>query len=108
MFTDIWDMVRLGEEFDFPSDVTTLVGGKGTHVFIGHENAAKLNTKFDGSYYISNDGISGITPYKSWFTAKAWPLNEELQRHILLFQQVSFTRIATFLTFSGFRLRLLQ
>ena len=60
----------------------------GTHVFMNYMDYAVQSRLYEGNFYIGSERVTGDNPYERWATAKAWPLNELLERHILYFQQV--------------------
>ena len=78
---------------DFAGRVGKDVGTAGTHVFMRHGDASYVSKYFDGKFYVGSERVSGDYPYRGWQTAKAWPLNDKLEMHILYFQQVSFPHL---------------
>ena len=78
-----------GQWGQYVSMIANDVSGAGTHVYFGIGDAAFQNRYYEGNFYVGSEGLPGDNPYRSWMTSKAWPLNEELDRHILYFQQVN-------------------
>lgn len=78
------------DDNEYNSSIRKDVGIAGTHVYMSYGDAALQSEKYDGKYYVG-ERVSGDNPYSCWFTAKAWPLNEELDRYLLYSQEVSFT-----------------
>ena len=60
--------------------------GHGTHVYINFYIPEDM--KDMGKYYFGKELLEGVSPYTGWIVNKRWPLNEQLARHILRFQQV--------------------
>jgi hypothetical protein len=58
------------------------VQGAGTHVYISNWPDG------EGYQHVSKEIIEGSNPYGGWIVNKKWHLNEELAKHILLYQQV--------------------
>jgi hypothetical protein len=65
------------------------IQGNATHVFLGNElwnDVEKL-----GDYHFSNEVLeTPFLPYRGWIVNKKWPLNDELAKHILWYQQVCY------------------
>ena len=47
-----------------------------------------LEKKYGISWHRSNETLLSENPYTNWISKKRWPLNEELNIHMILFQQV--------------------
>ena len=65
----------------------------GTHAFISVNQDilnyySHLEDKHKTHWYRSTGTILSEYPYYNWLSKKKWPLNEELNIHMLLFQQV--------------------
>ena len=60
--------------------------GAGTHVYI----ASNIRTQMKdyGFYYFSKEGIEGTSPWAVEVLNKRWPLNDDFNKHVLIFQQV--------------------
>ena len=52
------------------------------------EDYTHLEEKYDTRWYRGKETVMSENPYSNWLTKKNWPLNEELNLHMLLFQQV--------------------
>jgi hypothetical protein len=59
------------------------VQGAGTHVYMSNWPVDKF-----GYHHLSQEKIEGSNPYVGWIVNKKWHLNEELAKHILIYQQV--------------------
>ena len=67
----------------------------GTHAFsVSNEdilhNYTHLEEKYDTSWHRSTETVMSENPYRNWLSKKRWPLNEELNIHMILFQQVKY------------------
>ena len=60
---------------------------------MSYGDAASQNIYYDGKFYVGKEQISGYNPYWGWYTAKAFPLSEHFERHLLFFQQVRITNL---------------
>ena len=76
---------------EFGGRVAKDVGAAGTHVYMFYGGAAIQQYNNDGKFYSSSEKVFAKYGYSGFFTAKAWPLKEELESHLLYFQQVTFT-----------------
>ena len=52
------------------------------------ESFKHLEEKYDTQLYQSTDTVMSENPFHNWISNKKWPLNEELNMHMLRFQQV--------------------
>ena len=66
--------------------------GSGTHVYL--TNGIRTEQEPLGSYHFGKEVLQGRPPWGVWIVNKKWPLNEELGKHILIFQQVCTVSIA--------------
>ena len=59
---------------------------EGTHVYLG----SSINPKWEkfGDFHFSKEILEGASPWGGWIVNKLWPLNEQLARHLLRYQQV--------------------
>ena len=58
-------------------------------------------------FHVSKEPVGGLQPWYIWFLNKKFVLKEELQKHIMLFQQVhSTTKLSCFYVTAMLRLRL--
>ena len=48
-----------------------------------------LEEKYDTRWYRSTDTVLSENPSSNWLSKKKWPLNEELNLHMLRYQQVT-------------------
>ena len=62
------------------------VQGNGTHIYIGNRITEGMQ-KF-GLYHFSKEAIGPPSPFMGWITNKMFYLNEDLAKHILIYQQV--------------------
>ena len=51
------------------------------------EDYDHLEEKYSTKWYRGTETVMSENPYSNWLTKKNWPLNEELNLHMLLFQQ---------------------
>ena len=58
-----------------------------------YEPAEELKTH----WYRSTDTIDTNTPYTNWLSKKKWPLNEELNLHIMQYQEVTLHNLCLIL-----------
>ena len=49
-----------------------------------------LEDKYGISWHRSTETVLSENPYSGWVSKKRWPLNEELNIHMMLFQQVKY------------------
>ena len=66
----------------------------GTHAFaMSNEYILKdyshLENKYKTHWYRGTDTILSEYPYLNWLSKKKWPLNEELNLHIMRYQEVT-------------------
>ena len=66
----------------------------GNHAYgTSHEDIVNyfnyLEEKYDTHWYRSTDTVLSENPYVNWLSKKKWPLNEELNLHMLRYQQVT-------------------
>ena len=64
----------------------------GTHAYLSSGNDiviffSHLEGKYDTHWYQGTEGIKEY-PFNSWLSIKWWPFNEELNLHLMHFQQV--------------------
>ena len=76
----------------------------GTHAFavstediINHHS--HLEDKHKTHWYRSTGTILSEYPYYNWLSKKKWPLNEELNLHIMRYQEVTLNSLYLLLTF---------
>ena len=63
--------------------------GAGTHVYLASGVADEEQEL--GDFYSSKEALEGNAPWTVWIVNKKWPLNDELAKHILMYQQVSYS-----------------
>ena len=74
---------------DFPEKIYRLefdVLEKGTHVYLSAVPLVNAEREL-GLYHYGKEYVEGTTPFIGWLINKMWPLNEALEKHILVFQQ---------------------
>ena len=80
----------------------------GTHAFASPiEDIINLYTDqvtsqiygFNTHWYRGTDTILSEYPYANWMSRKKWPLNEELNLHIMRYQEVTLHSLYLLLTF---------
>ena len=74
------------DDYDLANIIKYHVQGNGTHVILLSSISEKMKTW--GRYHLSQEIIEGTNPYKGWITNKLFYLNEDLAKHILIYQQV--------------------
>ena len=62
------------------------VQGNETHVYLGP--GIWGNTRQFGLYHFSKEVLAGLLPYSSWIQNKHFQFNEQLAKHIAIYQQV--------------------
>ena len=69
----------------------------GTHAFakftgdiVNSDYYQHLEEKYGTSWHRSTETVLSENPYLNWISKKRWPLNEELNIHMILFQQVKY------------------
>ena len=65
---------------------------QGTHVYLSIVPLLIQETDL-GHYHYSREVVEGTAPFAGWIINKMWPLNEDLQKHILIFQQAGLVNI---------------
>ena len=60
--------------------------GAGTHVYLS--NWLWPEQEMLGSYHWSKEVLEGNSPWIVWIVNKKWPHNDDLGKHILMYQQV--------------------
>ena len=89
--------VTVWDDYDvMPNMLKENVTENGTHVYLTNVIDGKFkipqtdfkrhNTLDD--FYISKEELNGTSPWGGWIMNKEWPLQEELNMHILWYQQV--------------------
>ena len=58
-----------------------------------------LEDKHKTHWYRGTDTILSEYPYSNWLSKKKWPLNEELNLHIMRYQEVTLNSLYLLLTF---------
>ena len=49
-----------------------------------------LEKKYSTSWHRSTETVMSENPYTNWLSKKRWPLNDKLNIHMMLFQQVKY------------------
>ena len=84
-------------------DLILQVIGNGTHAYAAvTEDIVRLNYLadfFKTHWYRGTDTILSEYPYLNWLSKKKWPLNEELNLHIMRYQEVTLDSLYLLLTF---------
>ena len=67
----------------------------GTHAFAAPtgyiaNNYQHLEGKYSISWHRSKETVWSENPHINWISKKRWPFNEELNIHMILFQQVKY------------------
>ena len=70
----------------------------GTHAFAAKtdlivNNYQHLEEKYRTSWHRGTETVLSEYPFSNWVSKKRWPLNEELNIHMMLFQQVIYVDI---------------
>ena len=60
-----------------------------TEVIVNSDYYQYLEEKYSTSWHRSTETVMSENPYTNWLSKKRWPLNEELNIHMMLFQQVN-------------------
>ena len=65
----------------------------GTHAYATYiedivNDYQHLEDKYSTSWHRSTETVLSENPYINWISKKRWPLDEELNIHMILFQQV--------------------
>ena len=88
--------ISLKNDWDFVKTdalVENKVFRDGTHAYAGvTDNILRtlhLEEKFKTHWYKGTDTILSEYPYYNWLSKKKWPLNEELNLHIMRYQEVT-------------------
>ena len=79
----------------------------GTHAFVaGNRDILYIYSVLEEAYkthwYRGTDTILSEYPYANWLSKKKWPLNEELNLHILRYQEVTIHNLYLILMFSHY------
>ena len=84
-------------------DLILQVIGNGTHAYAAvTEDIVRLNYLADivkTHWYRGTDTILSEYPYLNWLSKKKWPLNEELNLHMMQYQEVTLHSLYLLLTF---------
>ena len=62
--------------------------GNATHVLLANSVADREFMKRGNLFHFSQEVIEGFNPYTGWIQNKLFHLNDELAKHILIYQQV--------------------
>ena len=79
--------------------IENLVFRDRTHAYVYDNNllnedfSLNLEEKYDSRWFRGTDTVLSENPYNNWVSIKKWPLNEELNLHMLRFQQVTLQYI---------------
>ena len=76
----------------------------GTHAYASSneeilKDYSHLENKYKTHWYRGTDTILSEYPYSNWVSKKKWPLNEELNLHIMRYQEVTLHSLYLLLTF---------
>ena len=82
------EKVLLTEEFQPTDLIFEKVLSKKTHVWIINYIPRAEYLPYE-AFHISRDTVDGTDPWFNWIANKKWSLKENLEKHILRFQQVS-------------------
>ena len=89
--------LSLDDEIDWPRTISLVeneVFRDGTHAFRTTNEGIKywshLEEKHKTLWYRSTETVMSEYPHLNWLSKKKWPLNEELNLHMLNYQEVLF------------------
>ena len=87
---------KLAELMDVPSNETEMrkwlvedVLGAGTRVYMSNTPLPDVEF-YLGDYYYSKSLVGGVSPWYHWVINKKWHLNDELNEHLIRWQQVGW------------------
>ena len=86
---DLSKIIVIAKDYaEYNNLIMNQVLGNATHVLLCNYVSEREDMKQGNLFHFSKEVIEGFNPYSGWIQHKLFHLNDELAKHILIYQQV--------------------